>query len=80
MLNYKCRQWHWTCYRKKTCLSWYEYHRVDLNQENLNKLKKTLSLFGINVGTYLCDVADEQIFKDFSEDCLSKFKKYSYFM
>ena len=47
---------------------------VDLNQENLNKLKKTLSPFSINVSTYLCDVADEQIFKDFSEDCLSKFK------
>ena len=47
---------------------------VDLNQQNLNKLKNILSPFNINVSTYLCDVADEQIFKDFSEDCLSKFK------
>ena len=47
---------------------------VDLNQQNLNKLKTILSPFNVNVSTYLCDVADEEIFKDFSEDCLSKFK------
>lgn len=47
---------------------------VDLNQQNLNKLKTILAPFNVNVSTYKCDVADEQMFKDFSEDCLSKFK------